>query len=330
MSDNVYDYLTGKKMPTFASMNDVRIPLYIWLEHMANQRFEWKNLPPEIPFYSVEKGLWYYGTLVAFELAGNKFILPCAMSKGLNIYNEYVAVQPYGFNGQVFPVVQVKDEFDRDGKIVNKRNGVLLYNNEQQLPTYGIIKPYVERLRYIWQSLGINEAMSRTLGMIYATDKASAATVREQLDALFDKWTPFAVVGDKKLTSAKNGGMMGDLTWNVNYDPMTYWSDYYDTLSHILTMLGIENSAQNDKKERNNVLEVSQGDFATQISGESYLSFRKKACEEMKDVLGWDIECELKDVSLDYNVVDASLTTPGTDQNPGDPNDPGTDKPAKK
>ena len=316
MSDNVYDYLTGKKMPTFASMNDVRIPLYIWLQQLANRRFEWEIDAPEIPNYTIEKGLWYYGCLVAFELAGNKFILPCAMYKGLNIYNEYVAVQPYGYNGQIFPVVQVKDEFDATGKILNKRNGVLIYNNEGQLPTYGLIRPYVERLRYIWQSLGIHEAMSRTIGMIYATDKASAAAVRTQLDALFDKWTPFAVVGDKKLTSVKNGGMLGDVQWNVQYAPESYWSDYGSTLAQIFTMLGVENSGQTSKKERVNIPETTQGDIPTQFSGEAYLALRQKACEEMKTVLGWDVSCEMKDVGVDYETAqDALMQQQGEDQN---------------
>lgn len=286
--------LSGKRPNKIDSMQDIEMVLTIFFEQIATNQIKWKKLPKEIPFYIVERVLFYFGSGVLFksEVSDKYFFLPNAWQGMINIYGEPVGVRPIGINGQTITLedVCVSNEYDGSGNITKEPNAVLIRNNEQYLSTYFCLKPLISRLAFIWQGLGTHECLSRIKGIIHA-NKDVAGAINRQFKEMISGGSPIAVVSDKKF----GGDVMDTFNLDIPYQPKEYWDDWHETMSLALTMLGINNSFQSDKAERLLVDEVNSNNEFINCSLATRLRFREDACEKIKDVLG--IECEVTTIT---------------------------------
>lgn len=288
LNDNILaGVLCGKKPNKIDTMQDIEMVLTIFFEQIATSQMKWKELPKEIPYYVVERTLFYFGSGVLFKMNDKYFFLPNAWDGMINIYGEPVGVRPIGLNGQTITPdsVIVSYQYDSDGNIINEPNGVLIRNNEQLLSTYFCLRPLISRLAFIWQGLGNNEALSRIKGIIHANKDVAGAISRQMKDLIGGK-SPVAVVSDKKFGVES----MDTFNLDVTYTPKEYWDDWHETMSLALTMLGINNSFQSDKAERLLVDEVNSNNEFIGCSLATRLRFREDACEKAKDVLGLNLE----------------------------------------
>lgn len=281
--------LQGKRPNKIDSMQDVEMMLTIFFEQIATSQIKWKNVPKEIPFYVIERVLFYFGSGVLFksQIGDKYFFLPNAWQGMINLYGEPVGVRPIGINGQTITLedVVVSNEYDEVGNIIKEPNAVLFRNNEQYLSTYFNLKPLISRLAFIWQGLGTNEFLSRVKGIIHANKDVANAITRQMKD-LVGSGSPVAVVTDKKFA----GDIMDTFNLDIPYQPKEYWDDFHETMSLALTMLGINNSFQNDKAERLLVDEVNSNNEFINCSLATRLRFREDACERCKEVLGLSLE----------------------------------------
>jgi hypothetical protein len=267
-------------------IQDIRNQLVLLFSSFANQQFNYENLPEEINEWLIEHMLFYHGKIVFFKVFENYVALPCATSGLLDIYGKPISVFPIALNGQHFPEVAIKDKYNKSmSKIVKKANGVLIKNNETSLPSLAFIMPFIERLIFIWQSLGINESLSRVKYLI-RSNKDSANIVKAELGKLLGNKSPLLVISDKRVIMDE----LEKLDLNVKYEPQNYWYDFDKTFNLILTLCGVENNMESEKKERLIVDEVNSNNQIIDLFNESKFEFRKRAVKKINDMFGLNIE----------------------------------------
>lgn len=298
MIDMVFDYLVnptfvdGKKRNKLDSMNTIQVQLFMFFLQLANRLFEYKNLPDEIEPYVIERQLFFYGQSVFFERNNVKMLLPCANNGTLNLYAQPIRVIPIGMAGYSFDEVWVRDEYQLpDMNLLHNKDAVIIKNNELSMSTYALIKPFVEKLAYIWESMGINNALSRIKYLVKA-NKDLAPAIKTQINDILGNKSPIAVVNDKKNLMSD----MEKLDFDVAYTPKEYWYDFDKTFNIILTLLGIDNNMESEKKERLLVDEVNSNNLLVTMSLETRKHFREYAVGEINKMFNTTIEVVTKDL----------------------------------
>ena len=304
-------FLEGKKdnYNKLNTMNEIEVQLITLFMSIAIHRYEWKGLPKEIKPYNLEKILNYYGQGVFFKIEGGKYVVASATNQGnLDIYGEPVTVVPIAINGYSFDRVNVSDALDNTGNIVSK-NAVLIKNNLNSVPTFFLLKPIIERLCFIWQSLGINEGLSRIKAILHA-NKDIAGVMKSEINKILGSRNGIAVVSEK-VNVLKD---IEKVDFNVQYNPSDYWEDFDNTFALACQVTGITTNLKNHKKERLLTGEVESNDELTTITEDTNLEFRKLACESINELFGLS-------VSVDNKISQAKMTKPSDNSNLDTKND---------
>ena len=284
-----------KKGKNMDDMNKIELQLFLLFMGLANQQFKYKNMPKEIPEWALEKILNYYGQAVLFKTKAGYAVCNAVNTSSINIYGEPTIVKPVGINGTSFDDVCVRDAIinpnGTDFTII-KKDGVLIKNNMTSTPTYFLIQPFVKRLVFIWQSLGINEGLSRIKCLIYANKDAST-TIKNAIRSILGSSDLIPVVGEKNNFLEQ----LQAIDLKVTYTPDIYWADFDKTFQFILQMVGISANAM-EKKERLTTSEAESNSEVTTLAEDTRLDFRKKACEEIKELFGLDVKVDNKVSSI--------------------------------
>lgn len=295
MSDILFNYLitNGKSgYKKLNTMNDISIQLFTLLMSIATHRYKWSGLPKELTAYHLEKVANFYGQGVLIKYNGTYAILQMANTSMLNIYNEPVKCVAIAMNGLNFGEYFIKPYFDVEKNYVNKQNAVWLRNNDNCTSTYFLLKPVIERLSFIWESLGIHEGLSRIKALVYA-NKNISPVIRQQFEKLIGNDKAITVVMEK--TNALDDIKKIDL--GITYDPTKYWEDFDKTFALACQLVGITTNIATIKKERLVTSEVESNDELTTITEDIYLEHRKQFCKEVKEVFGdeWNVENKYED-----------------------------------
>lgn len=276
-------------------MNKINFQMMLLFLTIATERYEWKGLPKEVPQWCLEKILNLYGQAVLFKV-GDKYVVTQAVNSSmLNVYGQPTQVQPVALNGKSFPNVRVYDDIEVvNGKYTEvKRDAVLIKNNMYSLPTYGLIKPLVDRLCFIWESAGINAGLSRVLALIHCNKDVSGIVKSEIGKIMGGTRNGLAIVSDKSNVLEK----IEKLDLKIEYTPDKYWQDFDNTFNLICEIVGLTTDMNKAKKERVLTAQVESNDELTSIVAKGYLGFRKQSCEEAKEVFGLNITVdEYKDI----------------------------------
>ena len=95
MSEIATFYVPGCKLNNWSN---IETNLFLLFQQCMQQKFKYKNLPPEIPHWAIEKALFWNGTGVFFKLADKYFVLRCANMEGLDLYGKPYKVKPIPYN----------------------------------------------------------------------------------------------------------------------------------------------------------------------------------------------------------------------------------------
>lgn len=300
----------GKDYDKLTKMQQIEVQMFVLILSIINEQFKWEGLPPELKPYNLEKVLNMYGQGVLFKVEGTDQYAFCSAvnSAKLNIYGEPCEVQPIAINGVSFPRVYVNTTLGEGGEIKSK-NAVLIKNNIYSVPTYFLVKPFIDHLCFIWESKGINAGLSRIKAIIHA-NKSLAGILKQEIKKVIGSKSMIPVVSEK-IDVMKQ---IEKLDFNVEYQPDIYWEDFDKTIAFICQMLGITTNMSQAKKERLIVSEVESNDELTTIAEDTRLSYRKMACEEVKELFNMSWSCENK-------VPDTKATSPmdNEDHEPEEP-----------
>lgn len=293
LSDTLLGYQT--KRNKIQNMQDIESSMNLWIEELINQEFEYKGLPKEIPFDVIERVLFYYGMGVMFKVGENLFFLPCSNTGDINIYGRPTQVQAIGLNGQSYVTpINIEDKYDENFNLINKCDGVLFLNNEQGISTQVLIRPYINRLMYLWQSIGINECLNRTRAILHC-NKDISKVAKEQFTQIFEGANPIVILNDKGMSQEKE--MTLD-DFNTPYIANEIWVDFDNTLNKLLSIIGIKN-INTQKKERLVSSETSATDELVNDSLNSRLDYRKNAVERANSLFGINLQVNRKQASIE-------------------------------
>lgn len=282
---SVEDCFLGKKRPRrlLKNMNEIESSLTNFLSLLICSIRSWEGLPKELSDrqYIIEYLMFWYGQAVLLKRNNMYFYLPCYAQSTLNVYGESTGYYAYGLNGTSFGKVYVRDEFNEDGTLSAKQDAVLFRNNIYNIPQYFYIKPYLSRLTYIWQTMGIQNGMSRIKLLIYANTEISNK-VKDVVDDIINNSDISCVIpsedGRTILEDIKETNFGGE------YTPDDNWTDFDKTFNLMLSMCGIKNNAQQNKLERQTQSEIKSKDMFTEYSKYINNSMRDLAIKQCKEV----------------------------------------------
>ena len=250
---------------------------------------EWEGLPEELQQRNsiIEFIPFYYGQAVLLKRDDVFYFLPCYFSNRINIYGEPTEVNAYGLNGKDFGKVYIRDDLGLDLKIKHKQDAVLFRNNIFATPTMSLIRPYIERLVYIWKSLGIQEGLNRIKLIIFANESVSPK-IRQNIEAILDSDDVANVVDVDLQNSIMESVQTTD--FGATFNPQATWFDFDKTFNQLLTFVGITNNIETNKMERQTLREVSSGDYLTEYSDRIYTKSRDIFIADVKRIFGLNLK----------------------------------------
>lgn len=299
----------GRGYEKLTTMKKIEYQMFVLFMDITNTQFKWEGLPKEIKPYNLEKILNLYGQGVFFKYGDDYLVCSCSNTSLLNIYGEPIEVLPIALNGITFDRVYISSSIGLDKK-VRVKNAVRIRNNLTSTPTYFMLKPFIEKLCFIWESMGINAGLSRVKYLIHA-NKQLAGSIKTELKKLVGGSECIPVVNEK-VNILKE---IEKLDFNIPYEPDKYWQDFDKTFQFMCQMCGITTNVSNNKKERLIVSEVESNDELTTLLEDSRLEFRKQGCEEINELF------ELN-VSVDNKVEEVKPTNPTEQDNKSVDNKP--------
>lgn len=289
MSDLIFNCLIhgGKDFNKLTTMQQIETQMFVFFMEINNNQFKWNGLPKGLKQHNLEKILNFYGQAVVFRNNDELIACSCATTSLLDIYGEPTNVQPIALNGMSFPVVDISDR--------PSKNGVRIRNNLMSIPTYFMIKPFIDKLCFIWESMGINAGLSRIKYLIHA-NKQLAGTIKTEIKKIVGGKDIIPVVNEKVNVLKE----IEKLDFNVSYNPSEYWEDFDKTFALICQLCGITTNLSQNKKERLIVSEVESNDELTTLTEDTRLEFRKLGCEEVNELFGesWSVDNKIEDVKI--------------------------------
>lgn len=253
-----------------------------YLQLIAFQMFKWENLPKGIDERFLEVTLHVQGQICFVKHPKMGFIVAQGSPYGhFDIYG-----RPTKFRC-VFPNYQnfnsVLYNFVGDNK---NANGVMIYNNDTQMPTYPSLQLFADDLAHIKQVTKINVNGQKTPHIIVGNDKILMSLKKYEKQMELDAETIH--INDKLDLNALQ----------VYQTPAPYVADKLNehlsfTWNEAMTFLGITNTNQL-KRERMITDEVNANNEQTQASENIYLKARQQACDIINDLFGLDVKVSIR------------------------------------
>lgn len=235
--------------------------------------YKWDNLPNGIAKRFIEKNLFYNGRLAFFKDSELGFIVTkCTPSEKLNIYEEPIAYTCYGVGFS---------------KNVSSDDLIVIRNNIIELPTFNIVKMYIDKIADITRVIDTNIFQQKIPKIVTCTE-SQRLTIKNLMTKVEGN-EPY-ILGNKGLdldginvfdTSAP---FISDKLYDIK---KRLWTELLETL-------GI-NNANTDKKERLIQDEVNSNNQLLKLQNETFLMTRKFAVDEINQKFNLNLEVELRE-----------------------------------
>lgn len=268
---------------------------YNRLTELSTSMFEWKNLPDTIDDRYLEMCLFSQGLAVFFKDEALGYLcLNCATNGKFNVYRIPTRRRASASNGY--------------NKVLSIKNSVIIWNNYIHTNSMLDVEMFSYRLADLDRTIDVNARAQKTPILIRCSEQQKLTM--ENLYMQYDGNEPF-IFADKNLNP-------NDLSVLVTSAP--YVADKLYTLktqiwNEALTYLGISN-VNITKKERLITDEVQRNQGGTLASRYSRLEMRKKACKEINEMFGLNIDVQYRDdVRIQYEDVIDEITGKESDTN---------------
>lgn len=273
-----------KKRMTTTDVNNVITEHFLFdrFKLLALNQYKWDGLPDTIQERHIERVLFDEGKAFFFvDKELGPLCLPC-FQQGVNVYGDPVRWTVTGFNYR---------------KTIDAADGVLIENNKLWLPTQRAVFYFVNQLYEVLRTRDTN-IKTLKLPFFVKTDSNTELTIKKMLEKVEDnEWALFV---------DKNAGLENAievLQTGVKCLTTELTDTYHDILNEALTYMGI-NNANTDKRER---LITSEADANNQLidsCAEIFLESRKRACEQIKNKFGINVNVELRTARVEVEKGD--------------------------
>lgn len=285
------------------------------LTELSISMFEWKNLPDSVDSRFLESVLFMNGSAVFFkdeDLSasdatgaedGTILALPVAMRGQFDVYNVPINRRAYASNG-----------YNKD---LSNKDSVIVYNNMIRTNSIQTCTIYARRLWNLDRAIDVNANAQKTPVVIQCTDEQ-----RLTLLNVYQKWE-----GNEPVIFGTDNLDMNGLKV-LKTDAPYVARDLYELKTQIwneaLTYLGISNM-NFQKRERLITDEVVRNQGGTIASRYSRLEARRKACKQINDMFGTNIEVYFRDDTKEFDeTMDGDVKV---SDDTGDPNAKGQEDP---
>lgn len=257
------------------------------LTELSISMFEWKNLPDTIDERFLELALFGDGMAIFFEDEVLGYLALRTMIGGrLDVYQIPTERTAYASNGY--------------NKHLDNENSVIIFNNMIHTNSTRVVETYARRLYELDRIIDVNAKAQKT--PVFIQCEETQRLVMKNLYMKYDGNEPF-IFGDKSL----NPNALKVLKTDAPYVADKIYQLKTQLWNEALTYLGISN-LNVQKKERMISDEVIRNQGGTIASRYSRLESRRKACEQINDMFGLDIECNYRE---DYREADDEVMFSG-------------------
>lgn len=262
--------LINSQLSNFATYN-----MYLrQLLTLAENVFEFKNLPPFIDVSYINKQLLRKGSIAFFkdEVLG-LLALPYIVVNGLDVYGRPKRIEVLGQNGY--------------RRILNSDEFVIMYDNNGRYPLYLDICQYAERIALDTRTADINIAQQKT-PRVFKTSTAKERSVRDLVNNV-DGYENTIITYDN-MDLDETSMVLAPAPYVADKIDLHKQNDY----NEFLRLIGVSNLSY-QKKERNISDEIQAMQGGTIASRYSRFEPRQRAVEEINKKFEVNIEVQYYD-----------------------------------
>lgn len=271
----MYDVISMKSIAQQLN-NRTYTDYYYRLMLLARSVYKWENLPNGMDEKWIERYLFNEGQcMFFFDPEKGYMVTKCIDSGSLNYYDEPTTISPIATN------------YDKSGNLIkNYEEAVIIYNNDERIPTAPTIQLYALRLAELTRTIDINVHAQKTPTLILCSEKQ-----RMTLQHVYKQWNGFepVIFGDKNLNIDDIKVLKTDAPIvfdKLQYQKHSYWNE-------CMTFLGINNANQ-DKRERLVDDEVQANNEQIEQSAQIMLKAREKAVERINKLFNLNIKVSMR------------------------------------
>lgn len=302
-------------------------------KHMIEtiERFEWKNLPPELPSDLIERILYFRYKGAFFKNNDKHYFLPFALKGEIDSYGRYIAITPVLFTGQwkvsdgkitedisfisgkAFKVVYDLDsadgELDEIDRLEFDDKAVILTDSSLEIsqdftPMNYLIRPIVEQLVDILVLVNIDLISSAKMFYVVAKDPEQKEAIEKEFRDLDNR-----ILNGKRVVVLTSPTDLKELMGTSVKDTARYFQSYQSIENLRKDIIGIDNGGTFMKQEHTTQMETEANTSGGSFVLNNALRMRKEFCEIVNRVFGLSIDVEVKGGEQNASVVPEGAQT---------------------
>lgn len=297
------DKRSERKLAEYENNIEFQNTLFMLL-NIALYSFEFKNLPSTCNerFFKLNLILNGYAGLVLDDEYGFLTLGVRPVSSSYNVYGECSEVSAFGWNG--FNRTYKNYMYGTDNTDVK---ALICRDNDLQYPFIYTLIMYAKRLTDTMRTLDITSKKLKTPYFI-TCDESQKTSIKKILDDV--NFNKDAIIANRSTMPNE----FSVLQTGVNPESVRTLWDHYDHLQcEVRTLLGINNAANLDKRERLVVDEAQANDILTDINIEYRLKSYELFCNTANELFGLNISVRSNIYALETYVEDEGDVGKGDD-----------------
>lgn len=267
------------------------------LAMLSQIAYEWENMPLEIPYYQIERSLFYYG-IAGFtkdDVADEFVCLPAIIYSGrLDKYGE----------GKEYKLYSVDKDYNY--KITKGKDGLICFNNSIKKGNVYLAYRYAKRLQMLDEIMDMNADQQKTPYVILANEKT-----KKTLNTIFTQ----VELGERAIYTTPDLDLekvLSTLDINVDFKGIDLMDFKREIFNEACMYMGITANLSN-KKERLITSEVKSEERRYDIFRMIGLKPREYFCKQVNKMYNIDLRVqyvlEEKELQEMENIVATSTMT---------------------
>lgn len=303
-------------------------------KHMVEtiERFEWKNLPPELPSDLIERVLYFRFKGAMFMFNDKFYFLPFTLKGTIDSYGRYISITPVLFTGQwkiqqgkyiedisfmsdteytvvydlpkkeekeaVDPEAEEEDPEQTSGAMPDaKDKAVILTDSSLEIaqdftPISYLIRPLVEQMVDILVLVNIDLITSAKVFYVVAKDANQKEAIEKEFQDLDNR-----ILNGKRVVVVTSPTELKELTGANVKDSARYFQSYQSIDNLRKDIIGIDNGGTFMKQEHTTEMETQTNSNGGSFVLNNALRMRKGFCDTVNQVFGLNIQVDLKNAS---------------------------------
>lgn len=313
-------------------------------KHMIEtvERFEWKNLPPELTTDLIERVLYYRFKGALFNYNERFYFLPFALKGEIDSYGRYIGITPVLFTGQwkasgdgkitddisfisgktykvVYDLISADkeinmedvdlDAFDQDDELSLDENAVILTDSTLEVsqdftPMEYLIRPVIEQLVDILVLVNIDLISSAKMFYVVAKDAEQKDAIEKEFRDLDNR-----ILNGKRVVVLTSKTDLKELMGTSVKDTARYFQSYQSIENLRKDIIGIDNGGTFMKQEHTTQMETEANSSGGSFVLNNALRMRKDFCAIANKTFGLNIDVDIKGGAKDPNIVPEGAQT---------------------